>query len=150
MDIGWSVENIRENIRENIPENIPEQLDNRGDEAMSKSRAEMVELLRAWSARAQHEAQYADTHESALHWQGQAAVLSGVANYLTDQNDADDFTVWRQVVGDREQSLAEWMVRQDGADGALFAGQVAGFDLALTILKDPELRNWPKYEPHAN
>ena len=28
--------------------------------------------------------------------------------------------------------------------------QVAGFDVAMTVLKDPEARNWPKYEPHAN
>lgn len=117
---------------------------------MSKSREEMVERLRGWSARALHEAQYADTTEDVMHWQGQAAVLSGVANYLADQSDADDFTVWRQVVGDRAQSLAEWMSRQGGADAALYAGQVAGFDVALTVLKDPEARNWPKYEPHAN
>ena len=117
---------------------------------MAKSREEMIERLRGWSARALHEAQYADTQEGALNWQGQAQVLGGVANYLADQSEADDFTVWRQVVGDRAKSLAEWMMRQDGADGALYAGQVAGFDVALTVLKDPEARNWPKYEPHAN
>jgi hypothetical protein len=122
----------------------------REDETMAKSREEMIERLREWSARALHEAQYADTQENALNWQGQAQVLGGVANYLTDQSDADDFTVWRQVVGDRAKSLAEWMMRQDGADGALYAGQVAGFDVALTVLKDPEARNWPRYEPHAN
>ena len=103
---------------------------------MAKSREEMIERLRGWSARALHEAQ--------------AQVLGGVANYLTDQSDADDFTIWRQVVGDRAKSLAEWMMRQDGAEGALYAGQVAGFDVALTVLKDPEARNWPKHEPHAN
>ena len=42
------------------------------------------------------------------------------------------------------------MARQGGAEAALYAGQVAGFDVALTVLKDPEARNWPKYEPHAN
>src|SRR6185437_3765981 len=31
----------------------------RGDEAMAKSREEMIERLRGWSARALHEAQYA-------------------------------------------------------------------------------------------
>ena len=117
---------------------------------MAKSREEIIERLRGWSARALQEAQYADTQENALNWQGQAQVLGGVANYLTDQGDADDFTVWRQVVGDRAQSLAEWMARQDSVEGALYAGQVAGFDVALTALKDPEARNWPKYEPHAN
>ena len=117
---------------------------------MSKTREEMIERLRVWSARALHEAQYADTREDILHWQGQSAVLSGVANYLEDQSGADDFTIWRQVVGDRSKSLAEWMARQGGAEASLSAGQVAGFDVALTALKDPEARNWPKYEPHAN
>jgi hypothetical protein len=117
---------------------------------MSKSREEMVERLRGWSTRALHEAQYADTQEDALQWQGQAAVLSGVANYITDQSSDDDFAIWRQVVGDRQQSLAEWMARKGGVDAALYAGQVAGFDVALTALKDPEARSWPKYEPHAN
>ena len=117
---------------------------------MSKSREEMIERLRVWSARALQEAQYADTQEAALQWQGQSAVLSGVANYLEDQSGADDFTVWRQVVGDRSKSLAEWMAREGGADAALYAGQVAGFDVALTALRDPEARNWPKYESHAN
>jgi hypothetical protein len=117
---------------------------------MSKSREEMIERLRTWSARALHEAQYADTHDDALQWQGQSAVLSGVANYLEDQGGADDFTVWRQVVGDRSKSMAQWMARRGGPEAALYAGQVAGFDVALTVLKDPEARNWPKYEPHAN
>lgn len=117
---------------------------------MSKNREEMIERLRVWSARALQEAQYADTQEAALQWQGQSAVLSGVANYLEDQSGADDFTVWRQVVGDRSKSMAEWMARQGGSDAALYAGQVAGFDIALTALRDPEARNWPKYEPHAN
>ena len=117
---------------------------------MSKNREEMIERLRTWSARALHEAQYADNHEDILQWQGQSAVLSGVANYLADQSADDDFTIWRQVVGDRSKSLAEWMARQGGPEAALYAGQVAGFDVALTVLKDPEARNWPKYEPHAN
>lgn len=117
---------------------------------MSKSREEMIERLRGWSARALHEAQYADTQDDGLQWQGQAAVLSGVANYLEDQSGDDDFTIWRQVVGDRAKSLAEWMSRKSGADASLYAGQVAGFDVALTVLRDPEARNWPKYEPHAN
>ena len=117
---------------------------------MSKSREEMIERLRTWSARALHEAQYADNHDDVLQWQGQSAVLSGVANYLADQSADDDFTIWRQVVGDRSKSLAEWMARQGGPEAALYAGQVAGFDVALTVLKDPEARNWPKYEPHTN
>ncbi len=117
---------------------------------MSKSREEMIERLRTWSARALHEGQYADSQEDALQWQGQAQVLGGVANYLADQGGAEDFTIWRQVVGDRAKSLAEWMARQGGVEAALYAGQVAGFDVALTVLKDPESRNWPKYEPHAN
>ena len=110
----------------------------------------MIEGLRTWSARALHEGQYADSQEDALQWQGQAQVLGGVANYLADQGGAEDFTIWRQVVGDRAKSLAEWMARQGGVEAALYAGQVAGFDVALTVLKDPESRNWPKYEPHAN
>ena len=34
---------------------------------MSKTREEMIERLRVWSARALHEAKYADTREDILH-----------------------------------------------------------------------------------
>ena len=117
---------------------------------MAKSREEMVERLRGWSARALHEAQYADTQERCASMAGSGAVLGGVANYITDQSDADDFATGVRWWGTAPRASTEWMMRQDGADGALYAGQVAGFDVAMTVLKDPEARNWPKYEPHAN
>jgi len=114
------------------------------------TRDEAVARLRAWSARAQHEALEADTWEDAQNWQGQAQVLDGVASFVGGQGpDVEDAVVWRRVVADRERALAEWLSRQGSRDAAFSAGAIAGYDLALTTLKDMAGRVWPKIEPHA-
>ena len=114
------------------------------------NREQTVERLRAWARRAQSEAQYADTREDRLAWQGQAQALTGVASLLAEQGaQASDFDVWAQVVSDREKSLTAWKEAQEGPDINTYAGQMAGYDVALTALRDVDGVVWPRREPHA-
>jgi len=114
------------------------------------TRQEAVERLRVWAAGAQREALEADTLQNAQHWQGQAQVLSSVANFLAGQGpEVDDKTLWRRVVADRERTLAEWLMRQETAEAPFYAGAVAGYDTAFTALKDVSGRVWPRIEPHV-
>lgn len=114
------------------------------------NREQTIERLRAWAARAQHEAQEADTREDILQWQGQAEVLSSVASFMADQGgQGGDQRLWKRVVADRERSMAAWLARREGTEAAYYAGQVAGFDVALTALKDVAGRVWPRIEPHV-
>ncbi|HEU0028867.1 MAG TPA: hypothetical protein VFQ25_17310 [Ktedonobacterales bacterium] len=114
------------------------------------NREQTLERLRAWARRAQSEAQYADTREDRLKWQGQAQALSGVASLLAEQGgQKSDFDIWSQVVYDREKSLAAWQERQSGPDINMYAGQMAGYDVALTALKDVDGVVWPRRDPHV-
>jgi hypothetical protein len=115
------------------------------------NREQTAERLRAWARRAQSEAQYADTREDRLKWTGQAQALSGVAGLLSEQGaELSDFEIWTQVVSDREKSLAAWKERQSGPDINTYAGLMAGYDVALTALRDVDGVVWPRREPHTN
>ncbi|MFI5272051.1 MAG: hypothetical protein ACHQ4H_03335 [Ktedonobacterales bacterium] len=108
-------------------------------------REETVRRLRLWAAHANAEAQTAATQQNILNWQGQAQVLNGVATYLTGPGaSADRDTAWRQIVADRGGVLAAWDHAQEGAEAMLYAGMVAGFDLALTTLTDISDRSWSR------
>jgi hypothetical protein len=119
------------------------------------TRPQTVERLRLWAQRAQHEAVEADTVQNAQNWQGQAQVLAAVANFLASQPpEVADTTIWRRVVADRERTVAEWFARQgsedsDGGGAPFYAGAVAGYDVALTAIKDMAGRVWPRFEPHV-
>lgn len=107
------------------------------------NREQATELLRAWAARANHEAQEADTRENILSWQGQAQVLSAVATYLAGPaSQAEDSAIWKQVVADRQSALGAWQKVQEGPQAMLYAGMVAGYDVALTALADLMGRVW--------
>jgi hypothetical protein len=117
---------------------------------MGVTREEAVDRLRVWAARAQQEALEADTWEDGQNWQGQAQVLGNVAAFVASQEpDVDDAVIWRRVVGDRERALAEWLSRRDAREEAFFAGAEAGYDTALTALKDMAGKVWPRIEPHV-
>jgi hypothetical protein len=108
-------------------------------------RQQIIERLRIWAAHAQREAQMADTQQDILNWQGQAQVLNGVAMYLTGAGASlDDDSVWRQIVADRSGVLAAWDRAQEGPEAMLYAGMVAGFDLAVTTLTDIADRTWSR------
>jgi hypothetical protein len=107
------------------------------------NREQTIERLRVWAARAFSEAQYADTREDRLSWQGHAQVLSGIATYLAGPgSEADDNTIWKQVVADRQSALGAWQRAQSGPEAMLYSGMVAGYDVALTALADLMGRTW--------
>ncbi|HEX8996791.1 MAG TPA: hypothetical protein VF812_12245 [Ktedonobacterales bacterium] len=113
------------------------------------NREQTIDRMRAWARRAQSEAQHADTRADALNWRGQAQALDGVASFLSEQGaQLDDFAVWSQVVSDREKSRLSWVEMKAGPDVAFYAGQLAGFDTAMTALKDVDGVTWPRREPH--
>lgn len=114
------------------------------------TREQTVERLNAWATRAQHEAFQADTRDDAQSWQGQAQVLASVARYVASQDpQTADTIIYRNVVADRSRSLSEWMSREGGIESAIYAGAVAGYDVALTALRDMAGRAWPKTEQHV-
>jgi hypothetical protein len=114
------------------------------------TRQEAVERLRLWATRAQHEATEADTWQNGQQWQGQAQALGGVATFLAGQSpEVEDKAIWREIVADRERALAEWLARQETTEAPFFAGAVAGYDTALTAIKDMSGRIWPRIEPHV-
>lgn len=107
------------------------------------NREQATELLRTWAVRANSEAQEADTRENILNWQGQAQVLSAVATYLAGPGgQAEDAAVWKQVIADRQSALGAWQKAQEGPEAMLYAGMVAGYDVALTALSDLMGRDW--------
>ncbi|HZC07758.1 MAG TPA: hypothetical protein VE338_19125 [Ktedonobacterales bacterium] len=113
------------------------------------NREQTIERTRMWARRAQSEAQNADTRADALNWRGQAQALNGVASFLGEQGaQLDDFAIWSQVVADREKARIAWIETQEGPEVSFYAGQVAGFDVALTALKDVDGVVWPRVEPH--
>ena len=106
-------------------------------------RQQTIERLQVWARRAHHEAEFADTAADRLHWQGQAQVLSGVATYLQGRDDTmDAMSIWRQIVSDRSQAIAAWESVQDGPQAMFNAGMVAGYDMALSVVKDVMGRSW--------
>lgn len=107
------------------------------------TREQTIERLRRWAERAYHEAQFADTREDILNWQGQAQVLAGVATYLSGAgSQSDDATIWKQVVADRQSALGSWQKAQQGPEAMFYAGMVSGYDVTLTALADLMGRTW--------
>ena len=108
------------------------------------TREQAIERLRLWARRAQSEANEADRTTDSLNWIGQAQVLSSVAEYLAGQGSQLDPTGLRvQVIGGRQKSITAWdLARTNERDVALHAGEVAGYDLARSLLKDAG-ENWP-------
>lgn len=107
------------------------------------TREQAIERLRLWAERANHEAQFADTREDILSWQGQAQVLAGVATYLAGAgSQADDAATWKQVIADRQSALGAWQRAQEGPEAMFYAGMVSGYDVALTALADLMGRTW--------
>jgi hypothetical protein len=113
------------------------------------TRAEAVERLHVWAQRAQHEAAQADTRASMLQWQAQGQALSAVASFLASQDpETSEDVIYRLVVADRARSLSEWAAREGGEAAAFYAGAVAGYDLAITTIKDMGGRAWPRVDDH--
>ena len=102
------------------------------------TREQVIGRLRAWAARAQSEANYADNPSDVLSWIGQAQVLGGIAEFLASQgSELDPSAVRLQVISGRQKSIGAWdLSRNNPRDLALHAGEVAAYDLILALLKD--------------
>jgi hypothetical protein len=98
----------------------------------------MIDRLRVWALRAQSEADNGDNLIDTLTWTGQAQVLNGIAEFLASQGSQLGPGAARlQVISGRQKSISAWdMARGNPRDLALHAGEVAGYDLALSLLKD--------------
>ncbi|HEY7780582.1 MAG TPA: hypothetical protein VIC85_10275 [Ktedonobacterales bacterium] len=101
------------------------------------TREQVIERLRLWAARAQWETTQADRPTDMLEWSGQAQVLTGIAEFLAGQGAQLSLQAARvQIISGRQTSLTAWdLARDDERDLALRAGEVAGYDLALSLLK---------------
>lgn len=102
------------------------------------TREQVIERLRVWAARAQNEINEADRASDQLNWTGQAQILGGTAEFLAGQGaQLGPARVRLQLISGRQKALAAWdLARTNDHDLALHAGEVAGYDLALTLLKD--------------
>jgi hypothetical protein len=108
------------------------------DKERGVTREQVIERLRVWAARANSEALEADTPADRLNWTGQAQVLGDVAAFLANQGAGLDLERVRlQVIGGRQQAIAAWeLARENERDLALHAGEVAGYDITLLLLRD--------------
>jgi hypothetical protein len=85
-----------------------------------------------------------------LQWQAQGQALTAVANFVASQDpQTPDEVVYRLVVADRTRSLSEWVAREGGEAAAFYAGAVAGYDLAITTIRDMSGRVWPRVDAHS-
>ena len=102
------------------------------------TREQVIERLRVGAARAQSEATEAGVPTNVANWLGQAQILSGAAEFMAGQGaQLDPPRVRLQLISGRQKSLAAWdLARENERDLALHAGEVAGYDLALSLLKE--------------
>lgn len=108
------------------------------------TREQVIDRLRVWAARAQSEANEADVPTDTVSWLGQAQILSGAAEFLAGQGaQLDPSRVRLQLISGRQKSLGAWdLARTNERELSLHAGEVAGYDLALALLKDAG-DSWP-------
>jgi hypothetical protein len=108
------------------------------DKERGVTREQVIDRLRVWAARANSEALEADTTADRLNWTGQAQVLGDVAAFLANQGAGLDLERVRlQVINGRQQAIAAWeLARENERELALHAGEVAGYDITLSLLRD--------------
>ena len=103
---------------------------------MALSLEHFQERLRVWSARAAHEAINSDG-AIAESWRGQQRVLGAAASYMEGEGGRFSPTQVRQrLIGDREAVRRTWEATNDPHQVAALSGEVAAYDLILTLLKD--------------
>jgi hypothetical protein len=108
---------------------------------MALSLEQFQERLRDWSARAAHEVVNSDG-DIAASWHGQQRVLGDTAMYVEGEGARYTPTQLRQrLIEDREAARRAWEATKDAHQASGLAGEVAAFDLILTLLKDAG-RTW--------
>ncbi|HEY7357574.1 MAG TPA: hypothetical protein VH590_13945 [Ktedonobacterales bacterium] len=103
---------------------------------MALSLEQFQDRLRVWSARAAHEVINSDGTIAAS-WRGQQRVLGAVAMYMEGAGAGFSPTQVRlRLIDDREAARRAWEATTDPRQVAELAGEVAAYDLILTLLKD--------------
>ena len=100
-----------------------------------------IDRLRAWAARADNEV--AESKGTSKHtWQGQADVLRATASVVASGSgiNNDPATLRTQLIADRQKSLTVWEHEDNPKAVAEHSGEVAAYDLILTLLNDVDLR----------
>lgn len=96
-----------------------------------------VDRLRAWAARAENEVAYSEG-TGKIAWQGQAGVLRATASVVASGSTTnnDPAALRRQLLADRQKALVTWEHDDDPAAAAMHSGEVAAYELILTLLRD--------------
>ena len=103
---------------------------------MSLSLEQFQERLRVWSARAAHEVENS-SGEIAASWKGQQRVLGNVLMYAQGQGaQYAPGQVRQTLIEDSGRARLRWEASRDRQEVAELAGEVAGYELILTLLKD--------------
>jgi hypothetical protein len=103
---------------------------------MSLSLEQFQDRLRAWNARAAHEVVNSDG-DIAESWRGQQRVLGAVAMSMEGEGARYTPTQLRQrLADDREAVRRAWEATRDRRQAAALAGELAAYDLVMTLLKD--------------
>ncbi len=113
---------------------------------MALSLEQFQERLRSWSARAAHEVIHSDG-AIADSWRGQQRILGDVAMYMEGEGARYTPAQLRlRLIDDREAARRAWEAAKDGRQVAVLSGEVAAYDLILTLLKDAG-RTWSAPTP---
>jgi hypothetical protein len=103
---------------------------------MAVSLEQFQDRLRAWSARAAHEVENS-SGEIAASWKGQHKVLGAVTMYMQGEGARYSPAQFRlSLLEDRERARLRWEAAKDRHEAAHLSGEVAGYDLVLTLLKE--------------
>ena len=103
---------------------------------MALSLEQFQDRLRAWSARAAHEVENS-SGDIAASWKGQYRVLGNVLMYA--QGQGAQYAPGQVRLGLIEESgraRLRWEASRDRQEVAELSGEVAGYELVLTLLKD--------------
>jgi len=99
------------------------------------TRAEFIERLRVWSRQALQESETPEPR-SARSWRARYQVLSALAAFLeTSGSTLTVNEVIAHIRPDREQSAQRWRAASNPLEAAQAAGEVAAYDLALSVLR---------------
>src|SRR5215469_10497886 len=103
---------------------------------MALSLEQFQDRLRAWNARAAHEVINSDG-DIAESWRGQQRVLGAVAMSMEGEGARYTPTQLRQrLIDDREAVRRDWEAAKDRRQASALSGEVAAYDLVMTLLKD--------------
>jgi hypothetical protein len=105
--------------------------------ASQMNRQMFVDRLRAWATRAENEVAYSEG-TGKITWQCQASVLRATASVVASGSatNSDPVALRKQLIADRQKALMAWEQTTDAATAAGHSGEVAAYELIITLLRD--------------